>query len=462
MTTGGNRRAGRTRRRYLLYGGMALSGSLLAGCSRDGEPPDGDTDDRLATLPYDVDVEHDLTAWDRYDPEWDPPTPAPPIAEYGYTVLAENLEIPWDLAFAPNGELFITERTGRLLRFDSGDIEPVVSPDSVIDAEAIDPGSDGGSSVLQGGEGGLLGVAVHPTYPDPPLVYIYATRDTFEGRINRVTVHDISAEDPAAESWRIIDEIPAHRFHNGGRITFGPANYLWITTGDADPALDAPDRIADPGTLAGKILRVRPDGTAPADNPDFGADGDRRVFTYGHRNPQGISWLPDGTPVISEHGPAKGDEISVLRNGANYGWPIARNSGAFDSYAGSDFQPPVADAPDWAPSGCVFYTGERLPGLQNRLLVGGLLSQRMLVLTLADTSRHSTPRYGSPHEADWLDDEYAATSTEVFADELGRIRHVEEGPNGYVYAITSNRDGRARGLFPTDRDDVLVRITRSS
>jgi len=451
-----------TRRRALAV----LGTGAVAGCSDllgEGEPPSGGPAPEEIEE-YDTSVDHDGTAWDRYDPDWEPPTDAPTDGGVEATVLVENLEVPWDLSFTPDGDLFLTERTGRITRFDQFTAdggETVVEPDAVIDAEALPPGSDESPWVVEGGEGGLLGVAVHPTFPDPPLVYTYYTTDEGNGPTNRVDAFDASADDPSARSWNVVDGIPGHTFHNGGRIAFGPANYLWIATGDGDPGLDNPGTIRDPGTLAGKILRVKPNGEAPADNPDLGDGADPRVFTYGHRNPQGISWLPDATPVVTEHGPGGGDEVNVLRAGDDYGWPEARHSDNFGSYAGSPYQAPVATAPSWAPSGSVFYTGERLDNWQNRLLFGGLISQQLVAVTVSPADGPD-PAAGHDrlHGGDGFDDAYRAGTSPLFAGEFGRVRHVEQGPDGAVYAVTSNRDGRTSDddPFPTQRDDLLVRF----
>ena len=456
---------GRSTRRRLLRATGALGLSTLAGClsnlneEDDAPSPTPDpTDDASDRFPFDVTVEHETADWDRYDPDWEAPETAPEPGGYGFEVLAENLAIGWDLAFAPSGELFVTERTGRILTVNEGEYEPVAAPDSVVDAEALDPGSEEDSWYVTGGEGGLLGIAVHPNYPDVPLVYAYFTTEMDGERSNRVVAFDATAEDPTEESWPIVEGIPGDTYHNGGRITFGPANYLWIATGDGDPGIENPEKIADPGELGGKILRVKPDGTAPEANPDISEDADPRVFTYGHRNPQGISFLPDATPVITEHGPGGGDEVNVLRPGGNYGWPEARNSGEFQRYEGTGYQRPVADAPSWAPSGSCFYTCDSVPSLQNRLLVGGLISQRLLAVTIARDGSRLSADHGTVHDADWMDEAYHAASTGLLADELGRVRHVEQGPNGDLYAITSNRDGRADSGFPADRDDVLVRL----
>ncbi|MFW5918396.1 MAG: PQQ-dependent sugar dehydrogenase, partial [Haloferacaceae archaeon] len=363
-----------------------------------------------------------------------------------------------DLAFAADGELFLTERTGRLLRYESGEVAEATRPRDAIDAEALPPGSDEDSWLVEGGEGGTMGVAVHPNYPDIRMVYVYYTAEADDGRVNRLAMLDMSEDEPGANATTLL-EAPADTYHNGGRIGFGPANYLWVTTGDAlsDTAAQ------DPSTLAGAILRVTPTGEPAPDNPDIGDDADPRVFTYGHRNSQGIAWLPDAQPVISEHG-GPPDEINLLTAGENYGWPSTRQPG---EYPDSGHHPPVASSAvhegGWPPAGCVFYTGESVPALQNRLLVGTLVSQVLKVFTLTPPDGDPPPlgETGVRYEGEWLDDRYTATSHDLLDDELGRIRHVEQGPNGDLYAITSNRDGRAEGKFPTERDDKLVRISQA-
>lgn len=441
-----------SRRRVLA----ALGATALAGCGRQPASPGTGAGDGAGSddIPYDTAVGHDETTWDAYDTDWTAPTDPPSVEGVEPTVLVENLEIPWDIAFAPNGEVFLSERTGSIVRFEAfagGAGETVAEPDAVIDAGSVEPGADEGSWWVPGGEGGLLGLAVHPTYPDPPLVYAYFTTDTDDGRRNTVHAFDVSADDPGSAHWPVVEGMPANQFHNGGRIEFGPANYLWVTTGDAGEKPLAQDT----GSLAGKVLRLNPDGSAPEANPDLGDGADPRVYTYGHRNPQGISWLPDATPVVTEHGPSGGDEVSVLRPGANHGWPEVRGP----DYAGTDFQPPVASAPSWAPSGSVFYTGDAVSNWGNRLLFGGLIGQELVAATIAPADQ-GMPQAGegTAHDADWYDSEYAATTHEFFTDTLGRVRHVEQGPDGSLYAITSNRDGRAKQPFPRERDDVLVRL----
>lgn len=404
---------------------------------------------------YDLAVDHDSAAWGRLDRDWTAPASAPAVETLETEVLIENLEVPWDLSFAPDGTLFVSERVGRVKAVDGEDVRVVAEPADAIDAEAIAPGEDHESWWVQGGEGGTLGVAAHPNYPDPPLVYVYYTADTDEGKRNRVVAFDPTADDPSESAGRIVESIPADAIHNGGRLEFGPENYLWITCGDAGESAKA----QDPSTLHGTVLRVKPDGSPAPDNPDLGAEADPRIYTYGHRNPQGIVWLPDGTPLVTEHGPDGRDEINRLEPGANYGWPEVRRQ---EAYPGSDVHRPLANSgpPSWAPTGSLFYTGEAVSTLTNRLLVGGLFSQQLLVATVTPPDGQLPPvGDGTCHEGGWTDDAYTVTTHTALQNDLGRIRHVEQGPDGGIYLITSNRDGRAKDPFPTERDDVLVRLT---
>ncbi|MDZ7747291.1 MAG: PQQ-dependent sugar dehydrogenase [Halobacteriales archaeon] len=443
-------------RRELLAGGLTAGFAGLAGCSSAddaAETPRATGTGTATATPteptYDTSLAHDATGWNGYDPEWTAPT-TNPEGEYRTEVLVENLEIPWDLSFAGD-RLFITERTGLVRVYDAGTVSDIAAPQDAIDAGSIPPGSDDASWFVKGGEGGTMGVAAHPNYPEPPLVYVYYTAEASNDIENRLAYLDASAENPAANS-KVLLRTPASNIHNGGRIAFGPANYLWVTTGDAgDSAL-----AADPASLAGKILRLTPEGKPAPDNPGFDAP---EVYTMGHRNPQGIDWLPDLTPIIDEHGPGP-DELNRLIAGADYGWPAARRP---DSYTGTDYHRPLASGAvakiTWAPSGATFHTGDVEP-LSGRYLVGALAGQQLVVFTLTrDGEMPPLGETGVRYDADWLDAEYTVTSHTLLTDELGRIRHLETGPDGALYAITSNRDGRAGEGFPRETDDVLVRIT---
>lgn len=449
-----------TRRRFLTAAGTAGI-PALAGCSlpfTDSEP----TPSAPVDSDYDLSVDHDIEQWDDYDPDWSPPETSPLEATFETETVIEGLEVPWDLEFAPDGEVFISERVGRISHYSAGELEAVAEPDAVIDhAAAIETDEEGGWW-KGGSEGGLLGIALHPNYPDVPVLYAFYTylaeqRDDEDDIYrNRLVFYDM---DNGNEETVVIDDIPGHRvIHNGARLAFGPRNYLWVTTGDANVESGPQDT----GSLAGKILRLEPDGTAPDDNPGL---EDPRVYSYGHRNPQGITFLPDGTPIAPEHGPSGRDEVNLIESGGNYGWREVRggpNDDNYESYsARSDVVNPLVNTgpgTSWAPCGGVFYTGSSVPALQNRFLTGGLISQRINVVTAFDGD---PPEIGGQRfTADWQHPEYDAVAHRLFEDELGRIRHVEQGPDGDLYAITSNRDGRASDAFPKEGDDRLVRIVQ--
>ncbi|NEU57945.1 sorbosone dehydrogenase family protein [Halorussus sp. MSC15.2] len=440
---------GRTRRQFLAVVGAAG----LAGCGRLAERRSGP----------EYELNHTAEEWSRYDPGWEKPASSPLSASISPEVLVENLEIPWDLAFAPTGELFVTERTGRVHRFDGGQLHPVATPDEVIDAEAMAPGPDDKPHwktwFVEGGEGGMLGVAVHPRYPEAPYLFVYFTATSDGDTVNRVVRYDVEADDPAGTGRTIVDDIPAGGVHNGGRIAFGPENYLWITTGEAGEG----PLSQDTSSLAGSVLRVDTVGEPAPGNPDLpGDDPDPRVYTYGHRNPQCITWLPDATPIITEHGPDGHDEVNRLVPGANYGWPDARTGPEYE--ANPAFHRPLVNTTEsWGPSGGVFYTGEAIPEWRNRLVFGSLIGQRVNVVSFADDAASLPPvsdDRGLTFDAAWHDDAYAASAHWTLTDVLGRVRHVEQGPDGHLYAVTSNRDGRPKGdTFPRQRDDVLVRLT---
>lgn len=433
------------------------------GTSDTADDTENDRDDGDATEDgYDLSVSHDLESWDGYDPDWS--APAEPPGALRYEVVIEHLEIPWDLAFGSNGDLFVSERTGMILRYDSESIEALASADVLDRADAVAPGAEESGWWAAGSEGGLLGIAVHPRYPGVPVVYACYTYEDGGEYSNRLVSYDVRSDDhdePGATETTLIDAIPGHEIaHNGARLAFGPANYLWMTTGDAlqngrDEGEPNEALSPDPDSLAGKLLRIEPDGEPAPDNP-FGdeSEGDPRVYATGFRNPQGIAFLPDGRPVVTDHGGAARDEAMVVEAGEDHGWPAAEDG---ESYPGTDYARPVVNTGDetWAPSGCAFASGGG--ALQDRLLVGTLSGQHVNAITLHRSGDGGVDG-GRLYDADWLDGEFDVTSHRLLPDELGRVRHVEESPDGDLYAITSNRDGRAGEGFPRERDDVLVRL----
>lgn len=337
-----------------------------------------------------------------------PAVPAVPV-----TVVARGLEVPWGIAFAPDGRAFVTERPGRIRLLRAGRLEP--------DPVATLP-------VAHAGEGGLLGVALHPQFPRHPYVYVYYTYAA-QGLRNRI--ERLREQGGRLVRDRVIlDGIPGARIHDGGRIAFGPDGMLYVGTGDA-----AERQLAqNPSSLGGKILRLTPDGGVPPDNPFPGSP----VYSLGHRNVQGLAWHPSTRRLYAtEHGPSgelgfAHDEVNLIRPGGNYGWP--------EVLCGQGGRPGFIEAiacsgeETWAPSGATFVSRGAWAGA---LLVATLRGAHLRLFTLSE------------------DGTRVLRATRVL-EGFGRLRDVVEGPDGALYVLTSNRDGRG---FPAPDDDRILRIT---
>jgi aldose sugar dehydrogenase len=317
------------------------------------------------------------------------------------SVVARRLEVPWALAFAPDGRLFVTERPGRIRVVKDGRLLP--DPVARLPVAAV-------------GEGGLLGLALHPDFARNGHLFVCYTAPARGGLVNRIARFTVRG-DEAGDEVVLLDDIPGAPIHDGCRLAFGPDGRLYATTGDAaDPPL-AQRR----DSLAGKILRLNPDGSVPADNPFPGSP----VYSLGHRNPQGLAWDGAGRLLAAEHGPSGHDEVNHIQPGRNYGWPAARGRAGDPRYV----DPLLESGQDtWAPSGIAWLRGD--------LYVAGLRGRRLLRLA--------------------IEPDLALRGVSALLEGThGRLRDVVAGPDGALYVATSNRDGRG---WPAQDDDRILRL----
>lgn len=332
--------------------------------------------------------------------------------ERGYVVetVKEGLFIPWEIDFISNDEALITERPGRvvLLNLSNGRSQVL-----------------GEIDVAHVGEGGLLGLTHIEPGPRPITYYTYR-----EGArlYNRVQLWD-SLE--FKEGIVLVDRIPGASIHDGGRVKVGPDTRLYITTGDAAN----PESAQDLNSTAGKILRIGVDGSMPSDNPFKGSP----IYSYGHRNPQGIAWRRGGDQLFAtEHGPSgemgfvANDEVNRIVAGGNYGWPRVVGKREVEGFISPVYH---SGSETWAPSGCTFYYGADFPHWNDNLFFAALRGEHLHRLAVSE------------------DGTRALESEKLLQGEYGRLRTVVQGPDGLLYILTSNRDGRG-SVRPGD-DKVL-------
>ncbi len=359
----------------MLVGGVVIVATLaIGGCSAPAEVP-------TATVP----------------PRSASPTPGVQVQPAGDpTVLASGLRAPWSVVRLTNGSALISER-------DTAAIRELTADGSLREVGIV-------AGVAPGGEGGLLGLAAL----DDKWVYAYFTSAT-DNRMVRMPLEGEAGSLRLGEASVVLSGIAKAGNHNGGRIKFGPDGMLYATAGDAGN----PQLSQDPASLNGKILRMTPEGDAPADNPTAGS----LVYTLGHRNPQGLAWDATGQLWASEFGQNTWDELNVIEPGSNYGWPDVEGAGGVDGYTDPVYQWSTAEA---SPSG--------LAHVSDTFFMAALRGQALWAIYPVDTRVDAVAWYTA---------------------EYGRLRDAIAGPDGSLWVLTNNTDGRGN---PAPDDDKLLQI----
>jgi len=358
--------------------------------------------------------------------------PGPPGHDFKVVTVAEGLRNPWSIAFLPDGDMLVTERPGRLRIIRDGKLLPDPVP--------------GVPEVRASGQGGLHDVVPHPNFAQNRLIYLaYAkpgpnnTGTTAVSRARFVNDRLENVEEIfVAEAW---NDRPGHF---GGRIAFDRQGYLYLSIGDRMEGFTATgfmENVEDHpsqqlNTHKGKIVRLNDDGTVPNDNPFVGREGALpEIWSYGHRNPQGLAFHPDtGVLWSNEHGPQGGDELNVIRKGANYGWPVIGYGMNYVTgtmlHRGREKEGMEQPAAFWVPSigisGLTFYTGDKFPNWRGNAFVGGLSGQQLVRIS--------------------LNGEIVTNREQLLAGEY-RIRDVRTGPDGFLYILTESQYGQPTSIY---------------
>ena len=349
------------------------------------------------------------------------------VAHQVVTVV-DDLSNPWSVTWLPNGDMLVTERPGRLR--------------IVRDGQLLRDPVDGVPEVVARGQGGLLDVALHPDFDSNRLLYLSYARPHEEGGASTGVVRGRLENDALTGLEQIWVAQSQGRDHYGSRLAFDADNFLYITAGDrqasargglaelsAHPAQDLSNH-------NGVVVRLHDDGRIPADNPFVGRDDALAdIYSYGHRNPQGLAFHPaTGDLWLNEHGPQGGDELNVVLPGRNYGWPVVGYGVNYGSgsriHVGTHrdgMEPPIHYwVPSIATSGLLIYTGDAFPEWRGSVFVGGLAGEQLAHLTLEGRT---------------------VTSEETLVQRMGRIRDVRQGPDDLIYLVF-DRPGRVARLEP--------------
>ena len=340
-------------------------------------------------------------------------------AQFRVETVIGQLEVPWSIVWAPDGRMIFTERPGRVRVYEKGQLRP--QPVFVV------------PDVEPRGESGLMSIALHPQFASNHLLYLSYAYNADGTRVRVVRYRETA--NGFTDRKVIIEDIPAAQFHAGCRLRFGSDGKLYITTGDATQR----DLAQKLDSVAGKTLRLNDDGSVPPDNPFVGqANARPEIWTYGNRNGQGIGFQP-GTNLLfeTEHGPSGfdgpggGDEVNILEKGKNYGWPVIHHRA---SHEGME-SPLLEYTPACAPASGTFYRGSMFPQFKGNFFFGCLRGERIIRVV--------------------LDGRRVISQENLLEKKYGRIRDIAEGPDGFIYFSTSNRDGRGT---PASDDDRIMRL----
>ncbi|MDA0280063.1 MAG: glucose/arabinose dehydrogenase [Pseudohongiellaceae bacterium] len=359
-------------------------------------------------------------------------------ANHDYTVVtvAEDLVQPWSMAWLPGGDMLITEKPGRLRVVRDGNLLPEAVP--------------GVPDVFYEGQGGLFDVLPHPNFSDNRWVYLTYSKKT-EGSSATAIARGRFENDRLTNVVEIFEAQAVGFGHYGGKIVFDNDGYMFLTLGDrmAPPVGDEAALRAHPAqdrsNHQGVIVRLNDDGTVPSDNPFVGQSGILpEIWSYGHRSPQGLAIHPEtGDLWESEHGPQGGDEINRIEPGNNYGWPVVgrgANYGAFGRpiHIGISEEGMVQPAQFWVPSiatsGLMVYSGDKFPMWYGNIFSGSLAGEQLARLQLSD-------------------DYSSVVVEETLVYDIGRIRDVRQGLDGYIYLAVSDRNGEATSVVRLEPAD---------
>jgi glucose/arabinose dehydrogenase len=335
--------------------------------------------------------------------------------------VAEGLIQPWAIAFLPGGDILVTERPGRLRIIRQGKLLP----------QAV----EGVPKVLHSGQGGLLEVTPHPNFASNRLIYLsYSKPGATDPQARTALIRARFENDRLVNVQEIFDAVSQGRGHFSGKIAFDRNGFLFLSLGDRQVAPEGKLEAHPAQDLSnhhGKIVRLHDDGRVPADNPFVNRAGAKpEIWSYGHRNVQGLAIHPEtGDVWANEHGPQGGDEVNRIQAGRNYGWPVIGFGVNYNTglaiHAGTHRDGMEQPLHIWVPSigisGMMFYTGDKFPSWRGNMFVGGMNGQQLVRLTLNGTR---------------------ITGREPLVEQMGRIRDVRQSPDGYIYLVTDDREGK--------------------